>query len=387
MEKQHTAKTARFPKESVYASRLDKIYDWMAQEGIALLMLEDTETRRDLNIRWFTGQPGDAMLFLSVDRKAILAAWDLNLAKIYASLSPVIIASYTDFDRKPCKAIAAAAQKMCVPAGSKIEIPCVTPYPAFLDFVGELTDYDILCRDKGAASHINKLRAVKDDEEIAVLKKAADITNEIIDLLEKNVRSEKIKTEADAAFFIETQARKKGCEGTSFATLAAGQDRSFSIHSFPSSTNAPFGGKGLSILDFGVKLGGYCTDVTLTFTRDIDPKQEKLVNLVEKAYKTALAMADNGTNTRDIAAAVDALFLKSKKKMPHGLGHGIGLQEHEYPALRNSSENEWVLESGMIFTIEPALYDPMLGGCRLENDILMTKTGPQTLTTARIIKL
>ncbi|MDR0465100.1 MAG: aminopeptidase P family protein, partial [Treponema sp.] len=128
-------------------------------------------------------------------------------------------------------------------------------------------------------------------------------------------------------------------------------------------------------------------DVTLTFTRDTDQKQEKLVNLVEKASKTALSMAHNGTNTRDIAAAVDALFLKSKKKMPHSLGHGIGLQEHEYPALRNSSENEWVLESGMIFTIEPALYDPLLGGCRLENDILMTEAGPQTLTTARIIRL
>jgi len=379
--------SSRIPKESIFASRLDKIYDWMAQEGIALLMLEDTEARRDLNIRWFTGQPGDALLFLLVERKAILAAWDINLAKIYAAQSPVMIASYADFDRKPCKAISVIAKKMGIPAGSKIEIPCVTPYPAFLEFVGELTDYDILCREKGAASHINKLRAVKDEEEIAVLRKAADITNEIIDSLEKNVRSEKIKTEADAAFFIETQARKKGCEGTSFATLAAGPDRSFSIHSFPSSTNASFGGKGLSILDFGVKLGGYCTDVTLTFARDTDQKQEKLVNLVEKASKTALSMAHNGTNTRDIAAAVDALFLKSKKKMPHSLGHGIGLQEHEYPALRNSSENEWVLESGMIFTIEPALYDPLLGGCRLENDILMTEAGPQTLTTARIIRL
>jgi len=383
----NAALAARSPKDGSYTARLDKIYDWMANEGIALLMLEDTETRRDLNIRWFTGHPGDALLFLSVDRKAILAAWDINLAKVYAALSPVLIASYTDFDRKPSKAIAAVVQKMGIPSGSKIEIPCVTPYPVFLEFVSDLMNYDILCREKGAASQINKLRAVKDEKEISVLRKAANITNEIIDSLEKSVRSGKIKTEADAAFFIETEARKKGCEGTSFATLAAGPDRSFSIHSFPSSTNAPFGGKGLSILDFGVKMGGYCTDVTLTFANDIDPKQEKLVSLIDKASKTALAMASNGTNTRDIAAAVDTLFSKSKKKMPHSLGHGIGLQEHEYPALRNSVENEWVLESGMVFTIEPALYDPLLGGCRLENDILMTNTGHEVLTTARIIKL
>jgi len=73
--------------------------------------------------------------------------------------------------------------------------------------------------------------------------------------------------------------------------------------------------------------------------------------------------------------------------MPHGLGHGIGLQPHEDPVLRNSSTNEWVLEPGMIFTIEPGLYDPLLGGCRLENDYLMTETGAEVLTTSRIIHL
>ena len=379
--------------EAAYSSRFDKIYDRMAQEGIALLMLEDTETRRDQNIRWLTGQPGDALLFLSVDRKAALAAWDINLARLYASHSPVTIVSYNDFDRKPCKAIAMTAKKMNIPPGSKIEIPSVTSYPAFLGFVGELTDYDILCGENGTASEISRLRAVKDGEEIAVIRKAANITNELIDMLEKNVRSEKIKTEADAALFIETEARKAGCEGTSFGTLAAGPDRSFAIHAFPNWTNAPFGTKGLSILDFGVKLNGYCTDVTLTFARDLDPKQETLVNLVEKAAKLAVPMSRNGTKTRDIASAVDALFSKSKKKMPHGLGHGIGLQEHEYPVIRNSSENEWVLESGMIFTIEPGLYDPVLGGCRLENDILITDTssashpGYEVLTTAHIIRL
>ena len=374
-------------KENSYTSRLSKVYDWMAQEGIALLMLEDNERRRDQSIRWLTGQPGDALLFLSVDRKAILAAWDYNLAKIYAAQAPVIIASYTDFDRKPCKALTAAAQNLSVPGGSKIEIPGVTPYPAFLDFVGELTNYDILCRDKGAASYINKLRAVKDEEETAVMRKAAGFTNELIDTLEKNVKSGKIKTEADAALFIEVESRKKGCEGPSFGTLAAGTQRSCNIHAFPGWTNAPFGGQGLSILDFGVKLYGYCTDVTLTFVRGADAKQEKLIALVEKAYKLAVSMSHNGVNARDIAAAVDSLFEKSKKKMPHGLGHGIGLEEHEYPAIRNAAENEWVLGKGMIFTIEPGLYDPILGGCRLENDILMTENGAEILTTARIIRL
>jgi len=371
---------------TAYLKRLERVWDWMEKEDIALLMLEDTETRRDQNIRWLTGHPNDALLFLTSDRKAILAAWDVNLAKLYAC-APVIIASYNDYNRKAITAISVIAKTIGIPAGSRVEIPSVTSYPTFLNFVGELTDYDIICREKGAVAEINKMRAVKDEEEIRITKKAAGVTNEIINLLEKNAQNGKIKTEADAALFIEVESRKRGCEGTSFGTLAAGPDRSYAIHAFPGWTNAPFAVQGLSILDFGVKLNGYCTDVTLTFARDLNAKQEKLVGLVEKAYKLAVPMSRNGTKARDIAASVDAFFKKSRKEMPHGLGHGVGLEEHEYPVIRSSKENEWVLEPGMIFTIEPGLYDPVLGGCRLENDVLVTDADPEILTESRIIWL
>ena len=372
---------------AVIEARLAKIWDWMASEGIALVMLEDNEARRDQNIRWLSGHPCDALLFLSLDRKAVLAAWDINLAKLCASHSPAALLPYKDYDCQPRKAMAAVTQKLGIPAGSKIEIPSVTPYPVFLDYVGDFTNYDIICRGKGASAELGKMRAVKDHEELSIFGEAILITNELIELLEKNVRSGKIKTEADAAMFIDIEARRRGCEGTGFETLAAGPQRSFAIHAFPNWTNAPFGGQGLSILDFGVKYKGYCTDVTLTFARDLNPKQEKMVNLVEKASGLAISMANNGTPAKDIAAAVDAFFAKSKKKMPHGLGHGIGLQAHEFPLVRSASDNEWVLEPGMIFTIEPGLYAPLLGGCRLEHDILMTETGAKVTTTSRIIRL
>jgi Xaa-Pro dipeptidase len=370
-----------------YSARLAKVYDWMEAESISLLMLEDTENRRDQNIRWLSGHPGDALLFLSKDRKAVLTAWDVNLAKQYAGNAPVILTAYNDFDRQASKAISAIALMLDIPPGSKIEIPSVTPYPLFLDYVGQLTNYDIICREKGASAQLKKFRSIKDEKEIEITRKAAGITNELIELLEKNVRGGKIKTEADAALLIEVEARKRGCEGTSFETLAAGPARSFAIHAFPNWTYSEFGGDGLSILDFGVRLDGYSTDVTLTFARNLNPKQEKLVNLTEKAAKLALSMAHIGTPAKDIAAAVDALFAKTKKQMPHGLGHGLGLQEHEYPIISNRSSNEWVLEQGMIFTIEPGLYDPLLGGCRLENDVLITETGHEALTTSHIIRL
>jgi len=372
---------------AVFTTRLEKIYDWMADEGIALVMLEDNEARRDQNIRWLTGHPCDALLFLSLERKAILVAWDINLAKLCASQAPVALLPYEDYKCQPRKAIAAITQKLGIPTGSRIEIPSVTPYPVFLDYVGDLTNYDILCRGKGASAELRKLRAIKDLDELAIFAEAVTITNELIEVLEKNVQSGKIKTEADAALFIEIEARRRGCEGTSFETLAAGPERSFAIHAFPNWTNAPFGGQGLSILDFGVKHKGYCTDVTLTFARDLNPKQEKMVSLVEKASDLAISMSTNGTPAKNIAASVDAFFAKSRKQMPHGLGHGIGLQAHEYPLIKNSNDNEWVLEPGMLFTIEPGLYDPLLGGCRLEHDVVMTKEGAVIPTVSRVVRV
>ncbi|MCL2044559.1 MAG: Xaa-Pro peptidase family protein [Treponema sp.] len=364
--------------------RLEKIRDWMSQEGISLVMFEDTEGRRDTTIRWLTGHPGDALLFLSPD-KSLLVPWDIILAKLYARSDFVI--PYNDFNRLPKMAIKGAVEKLGIPYGSRIEIPSVTSYPDFLDYISEMPEFDIICREKSTASHALNLRMIKDAEEIAIIRKAAGITNKIIDLLEKNVRSGKIKTEADAAIFIELESRKQGCEGTGFETLAAGPDRSFGIHAFPAWTAAPFAGQGLSILDFGLRLAGYNTDVTLTFVREPNAQQQKMANLVEKAVKLAAECLVNGNETIHLAQTVDALFAKSRKRMVHGLGHGIGLDAHEYPFIRNRAGSEWVLEPGMFFSLEPGVYDPVHGGCRLENDYLMTETGYETLTEARIIWL
>jgi Xaa-Pro dipeptidase len=372
-------------KKNTYAPRRERIYDWMARENIAMVMLEDTEGRRDSNIRWLSGQPGDALLFLSVERKSLLVPWDINLAKLYADTDHV--RAYADFDRMPIKACKKAADFFKLPSGSKIELPAVTSYPRFLKFIEALDDFDILCRDEGILPELEKLRSVKDDAELAIYRRAAAITDGIIDSVEKLLRQGKLKTETDAAVFIDAESRKRGCEGTGFETLAAGPSRSFAIHAFPAYSGEAFGGKGLSILDFGLACSGYTTDVTLTVARDLSRPQEKLLALVEKAYKLALSKLKPGTPALDAAAAVDEVFAKAGKTMPHALGHGIGLDPHEGPAMRNRDDNRWVLEPGMVIAVEPGLYDPLLGGCRLENDVLITPEGAEALTHSRILRL
>ncbi|GAB1484228.1 Xaa-Pro dipeptidase [Treponema sp.] len=371
---------------NVYENRREKMYDWMARESIGLLMLEDTEGRRDPAIRYLAGQPGDALLFLSVDKRSILVPWDINIAKTMADADNLV--PYTEFERHPINAARSVADYVKIPQGSRFEIPTVTSYPSFLKYVENLTDFDVICRNGGAADEIIALRSIKDEEEILIYREAAAITNEVIGLLEKEFDSNTFKTEADVALFIEAEARSRGCEGTGFETLAAGPKRSFGIHAVPPYSSNVFGTEGLSILDFGLKYKGYTTDVTITLARGtLSRTQNRMLNLVEKAYDQALAMVAADVPTRDVALATDAFFGKAKKTMPHALGHGIGLEAHEAPAIRSRSDNDWRLEHGMVFTLEPGLYDPNHGGCRLENDILLTENGVEVLTQARMIRL
>jgi Xaa-Pro dipeptidase len=371
---------------TAFETRRGRLYDWMAQEGVAMLMLEDAEGKRDPGVRWLTGQPGDALLFLAVDRRCLLVPWDANIAKLFADADAIV--PYGEFDRHPVKAARSVAEHLKLPAASRVEIPASTPYPSFLKFVEALGDYDVLCRDGGAADEIQAMRAVKDEEEIRVYREVSRITNEVIDLLETELSSGRVRTETEVAMFVDAAARVRGCEGTGFETIAAGPSRSFGIHAVPAYTGDSFGGTGLSILDFGLKFHGYTSDVTLTVARGpLSRTQERMLSLTQKAYELALGMCGKGVPTREIALAVDAHFAKGKKLMPHALGHGIGLEAHEAPWIRSRADNEWRLEPGMIFTLEPGLYDPVHGGCRLENDVILTEKGPEVLTRSRIIRL
>jgi Xaa-Pro dipeptidase len=333
-----------------------------------------------------TGQPQDALLFLSAEGKCLLAPWDANMAAIYAQADFII--PYGEFERRSIQALKGAASLFKIHPGSRLEIPPVTSYTGFLQYIEEAGKFDILCRNNGAHSEVENLRMIKDDDEQEIYRKAAAITNEVTDLLERNVIAGLLPTEMDAALFIEAECRKRGCEGTGFETLAAGAARSFGIHAFPAYTAGPFAGPGLSILDFGLKYRGYTTDVTLTFAREpLSQAQERMLALTEKVYARALSMAKPGAGARELSMAADAIFSRARKSMPHALGHGIGLEAHEGPYLRSRVDNNLTLQEGMIFTLEPGLYDPVQGGCRLENDILITAEGAEVLTEGRIIRL
>lgn len=370
--------------KKIYAARREKLFAFMKENKITAAVFEDTEGRRDLSVRYFTGHPSDALWICSSDGKNALVPWDENLAKERSV--DVKIVPYNKYDRKNIEAVREILKsfKKNDPR-LKVEVSPATPYPLFLKYVDALQGWDVLCRENSVHDFVLSLRACKDEYEIECTKQAARVGDLIIEKIENGIDDGSIKTEMDVSLLIERELRLNGCERNGFDTLAAGSSRSFAIHAFPGYTSAPWPGKGLSILDFGVVFEGYTSDTTLTVVKDATDEQKKLVELVEKAAKEALPYYKNGEKIKMAGLVADEVFKKAKREMPHTLGHGIGLEIHEFPRVSAKQTDDLVFKPGMIVTLEPGLYDSKLGGVRLENDVLVTENGNEVITHSKII--
>ena len=366
--------------------RIDAVKSWMEREGIDLLVVEDCEERRSASLRYLCGHPSDALFFLHVSGASLLVAWDLPLAELLASADALV--SYGDFQRSPVKAITGVARRFGLARGAKIELGARIPLPLFDEIRAAAPEFGFLCRADGAERELAALRSIKDAEEQEIYNQAAEITNTIITEMVEGVRKGKFETEIDLALFVEAASRRAGAEGTGFETIVANPERSFGIHAFPAFSAASLSPPGPTIIDFGVKYGGYTTDVTLTLLKgELSPIQEKMAALVEEAYAAAEALLLPGNGTAQVARAVDEIFAREGFSMPHSLGHAIGLEAHERPLLRDREEYDVELKPGMILAVEPGLYDSEAGGIRKENDYLITEKGAVRLTESGIFRI
>lgn len=370
----------------LYKNRRLTLSAYMKKNNVNAVIFEDNENNRDANVRYFSGHISDGILIITDTGNSILIPWDVNLAEENSFVDKII--PFTRYERNNVRAIKAILSTLPYSKKQVVEISPKTSYPLFLQILDNLTGWDVRCREHGCHDFAVTLRQIKDEYEIKCIKEAARIGDKIIDEIHQKIKNGKIKTEIDVALLIESECRKYGCEKTGFETLVAGPKRSFAIHCFPNYTNNPWPADGLSILDFGVVYKGYTSDTTLTVAKGkLSPKQEELISLVEKAAEKGKELYKKDVPIRTAAAKIDELFSSKKRSMPHGLGHGIGLEIHEEPFVRQRANPELKFLPGMVVTLEPGLYDKDLGGVRLENDILITEEGNEVITHSRIIRI
>lgn len=217
-----------------------------------------------------------------------------------------------------------------------------------------------------------KLREIKTEREIKILKKSCAYADKILQKAIKNFRD--FRAESEAGAFLEYEAKKLGLE-IAFSPIVASGSNGSMPHYVPSNKKIK---KGFCVIDFGVKYKGYCSDITRTiYVGNPSKKEKEIYNMLLIIQKNAISQIKNNKKCSELYDFVNKNLGKYKRYFTHGLGHGVGVEIHELPNLALNSKDK--IKNNMVFTIEPGIYIPRKFGIRIEDTILF-KNKPIVLT-------
>ena len=226
---------------------------------------------------------------------------------------------------------------------------------------------------------VEKLRAVKDQDELERMAAAAALISEAFNKVVRLIRAG--ASELELAAEIEYQIKQEGGSGPSFETIVASGPRSAWAHARP--TAKPLRKSELVVLDQGAILRGYCSDMTRTVFVGRAPAR---IRRLYQAVLRALEAGKEAIRPGVAAGAVDAAARRSLRRaglaryFTHSTGHGLGLEIHEMPRLGKGDKT--VLQEGMVVTVEPGVYLEGIGGIRIEDEVVVTAKGAIDLTSA-----
>jgi len=224
-------------------------------------------------------------------------------------------------------------------------------------------------------------RIVKDEQELASFRAAGQLISEAVSPILKLVRIG--GREREIAAEIDLTLVTHGFEDRAFPTIVASGPNSALPHAHPSERALEAGD--LVLLDFGGVYDGYCVDLSRTVCIDpVDEEVSRVHAAVCEAQQAAIATVCPGVVASEVDAAARSTLARYElaETFGHGTGHGLGLEIHEAPRVGQSGQpgTGAILRPGMVFTIEPGVYLPGVGGVRIEDDVVVTEDGCELLT-------
>jgi Xaa-Pro aminopeptidase len=229
----------------------------------------------------------------------------------------------------------------------------------------------------GASGAVEKLREVKEPNELEAMRAAAAIADQAYaELAERGIDG---RTEKEIAAHLEVRMRELGAEDRSFPAIVASGAHGALPHAEP--RDVPVERDSFMIVDMGCVVDGYCSDCTRTFaTGSVGDEATAVYELVARAQLAGLDAVRAGADCRGVDSAARAIIDEAGhgEHFGHGLGHGVGLEVHEGPRLAQTADG--LLSSGNTVSVEPGVYLPGVLGVRIEDLVAVTDSGCDILT-------
>ncbi|CAM3750101.1 Xaa-Pro peptidase family protein [Cohnella lubricantis] len=356
----------------VWASRKQRVLAHLKENGIDTALITAPS-----NIYYLTGflsNPHERFLALLLDARSeeetlFVPALDAEAAAQAGVTARMVPLSDTD------DAYARLQQE----ASGRIASIGVEKGYMTLDRAERIADAFPGVRTADLTSFIDSLKVRKTEEEIAKVRLAIDTVEKVVE----HAASHAVvgMTELELTAELEYQMKRFGADKPSFESIVLTGRRSALPHGVPEAV--PIAAGDYLLIDIGVKVQGYCSDITRTFLMGEGTEEQ------ERIYETVLAANQAGISAAKLGHPIAAVDRAAREVIAsagygeyftHRVGHGFGMDIHEYPSLHGNNENP--LEPGMLFTIEPGIYVPEIGGVRIEDDIYLREDGTaEVLTT------
>jgi Xaa-Pro aminopeptidase len=327
------------------------------------------------NIRYLTGYTGsnglvllepESMILFTDPRYALQAAAEAKQAKLPIKVKVKVVKSYlwegaaSAIKRRKLQRI--GFEKTSLNVSLYLLIKDKLELGKTLEPIGEVID---------------DLRMVKTEDEIARIRESVITNSKAFMAVAPKIKAG--MTESRIAADIDYQMRRHGADGTAFETIVAAGLHAAYPHARP--TQQKVAANELLLIDMGASQNGYMSDMTRMLSLGKPSAQmTDMYNAVLEAQLAAIASVREGVSTKQVdASARDVLkAVGLDKKFTHSTGHGLGLEIHEAPRVGRKDKTK--LKAGMVITIEPGVYVEGVGGVRIEDTVLVTKTGCEVLT-------
>ncbi len=226
---------------------------------------------------------------------------------------------------------------------------------------------------------VETLRSIKEVEELELISKAVELGDAVFQKARDIIRPG--ITEKEAAWEIEKLLRQGGSEGVAFEIIVASGPNGALPHARPTEKKIVSGEP--VVIDMGARIGGYCSDLTRTlFLGQADRNMRKTYDIVLEAQMAAIEGVTSSMEATQADQLARGVIERAGHgdQFGHGLGHGVGLAVHELPTVGPASTG--TLAEGMVFTVEPGIYLPGLGGVRIEDIVVLHDGKARVLTGA-----